>query len=133
MKMKQNEENKGLNNKKAYEDQFTTFVSSSFGSPIHSLILSYSCTLRAFLEHAWRILVFTWIWRKKAKESRKAQGNMWINIYIWIALQVIDCMCGFLVNLWMHGICMWFSGYVLSLTCITWIDNGFSLPFPFLG
>jgi len=30
-------------------------------SSIHSLSLSYSCTLREFLEHAWTTLAFTWI------------------------------------------------------------------------
>ena len=53
----ENEENKGLNDKKASESQFMTFVSS-----VLEQSLSYSCTVRVFLEHSW-------IQSKKAKEN----------------------------------------------------------------
>lgn len=84
--MKGNEENRGLNDKKALENQFTTFGHCNlfiyfFGSFFHSLILSYSRTLREFFEDVWRTLVFNWIWRKKEKERRKVQGDSWIKNY----------------------------------------------------
>jgi len=50
------EENIGLNNKKDFEDQFTTFVSTSIYQLIFSILslfsLSYSWTISAFLEHS---------------------------------------------------------------------------------
>jgi len=48
------EENRGLINKKAYEDHFMAFVNLTFVSfslQLSLYSLSYSCTLRAFLEH----------------------------------------------------------------------------------
>ena len=43
-------------------------------------------------------------------------------------------MLDFLDDVWLHGICMLLCGYVLSLAwSIAWIDNRFSLSFPFFG
>jgi len=42
-------------------------------------------------------------------------------------------MYDFVTSFGMHGICMWFLGYVLSLAWkIAWIDSGFNLASPFL-
>jgi len=60
-KMKENVENKGINDKKASENQFIAFVSLVFGSLIHSLILSYFFTLREILVHSWSTWAITWI------------------------------------------------------------------------
>ena len=73
--MKGNEENRGLNDKKAYEDQFIDFVNSNLELSLYSLILSYSCTLRVFLEH----FGIYWIWRKKEKKIKKVKGDSGIN------------------------------------------------------
>lgn len=48
-KFNENEENKGINNKKVYEDQFIDVCEFSFGA---LSIPSYYCTLRAFLDHS---------------------------------------------------------------------------------
>jgi len=48
-KVEEIEENRGLNNKNTYEDQFTTFCQFSFGS---LFIISYYSTLIALLEHS---------------------------------------------------------------------------------
>ena len=49
----ENEENRGLINKRASEDQYIEFFQFSFGALyILSLSLSYSWKLRAFLEHS---------------------------------------------------------------------------------
>ena len=135
--MKESEEKGYINNKKASTNHFTTFGHYNFGQfsfalSFHSLILSYSCTVREILEHAWSTLSFTWIWRKKAMERKKEQGYSWINNYKQIYLQVTSHMCDFLVDFQMHGICMRFYSYVLSLAWIfVQIENGFSLTFPF--
>lgn len=55
-KIKENEQNRGLNERKGYEDQLTFFCQSSLGSVLYSLILSYSCTLREILGHSQSIL-----------------------------------------------------------------------------
>ena len=52
--MKENEENRALNDKKASKEQFTTFCQVQLGA---LFTLSYSCTLREILEHAWSTLV----------------------------------------------------------------------------
>lgn len=70
----------------------------------------------------------------KSKESKGEKGESQINNYNIITLQVITYMSGFLVDIVMHGTCMWFLGYLLSFTCIFFtIDSGFSLALPFLG
>jgi len=66
-KVKENEENRGLNDEKASEDQFTTFYQFNFGARFYSFILSYSCTLRSLLEHS----SFHLDWRKKAKGKQE--------------------------------------------------------------
>jgi len=66
----ENEENRGLINKKDYEDQLTIFL-IVFG-------WSYlSHTLRVFLEHAWSTLEFTWIGQesKRKQRSRKEEQD----------------------------------------------------------
>ena len=61
----ENEENKGLNDKKASEDQFVTFFQFSFGA------LSFSHTL-GHLDFSWRILGGVWhTWIFGARRKRK--------------------------------------------------------------
>ena len=55
----ENEENRGLIHKKAYEDQLVTFCQLIFGAlSLFSLSLSYSWTLRVFLWHSWRSVAY---------------------------------------------------------------------------
>lgn len=70
--MKENEENKGINDKKASEisSQILSIDIFSFHFWLSHFILAISHTL-AHLENSRRTLAFTWIWRKKAKESRE--------------------------------------------------------------
>lgn len=65
-KIKKNEENRGLINKKAYEDQF------SFGALIlFSHRLSYYWTL-SFLEHSWRSVAYLVFGARRQRKSKKA-------------------------------------------------------------
>ena len=48
----ENEENRGLMHKKAYEDQFMAFVSSILEMSHYSLSFSLSWSLRVVLEHS---------------------------------------------------------------------------------
>jgi len=72
--MKENEENRSLNDKKAYKDQFTTFVSSGLELSLYSLILSYSCTLRSFLEHFWSTLAYLGFGARRQRKVGKHKG-----------------------------------------------------------
>ena len=68
----ENEENRGLNNKKASEDWYTNFFQVSFRT------LSYSWTLRFFLEHSWRSVAYLEFWSKKEKEEQEsARGHQY--------------------------------------------------------
>jgi len=69
----ENEENRGLINKKTSEDQLASLVWTSFGGVFfYFLSLSYSWTLRVFLEHSWRSVVYLELWSKKAKEEQES-------------------------------------------------------------
>ena len=104
MQLKENEETRGLNDKKDYEDQFTCFfglvfcqfsLELCFIHPISRTLAhldKYRSVFGACLEHS----SFQWIWRNKAKKSGKAQGNRWINNYNRIILKVIGYMYDFL-------------------------------------
>jgi len=131
----ENEENRGLIHKKAYEDQLVTFSQFYVGALPFSLSLSfsYSWILRVFLEHSWRVW-HTWILgERRQRKSRKVKEGININNYIKFACRyrvacmisslVWTCMayaCGFLVI-----ICQWHRG-LLGLT----VDY---LAFPFPG
>ena len=62
------EENRGFINKKAFEDKFTTFCQFQLGALSILSTLSYSCTLRPFLE-------YTSIGKSKAKEGQEINGK----------------------------------------------------------
>ena len=67
------DENRGLINKKAYEDQFIAFFSTNVfrvlgGRTLSIISLSYSCTLRAFLDHSS-------IRERKAYEGKGGKGK----------------------------------------------------------
>jgi len=100
----------------------------SFSLELYSILsLSYSCTLRVFLEHSCRILVCFGFGERRQRKCKKAQGDNGINKYNGFSLQVPNCMYDFLASFGMHGICMWLFGYDLSLAWrIAWIDNDFS-------
>lgn len=129
---------KGLNDKKASKDQFIAFVSVSFCHfSFRALIfcsLSYSWTLRVFLEPSWRSVAYLGLEREGTRKREKAQEDIGINIYCKFFLQVPSCMYGFIASFGMHGTCMWFLSYDMSLTWrIPWIDGRFSQPFHFLN
>ena len=88
-----------------------------------SLSLSYSWLHRVFLQHSWRVW-HTWI-----LGARRHQHQQLHQIF----LQVPSCMYDFFTSFGIHGTCMWFLGYDLSLAWrIAWIDNGFAQPHHFL-
>ena len=69
----ENEENRGLINKKAYEDQWARLGQFSFGAlSLFSLSLSYSWLLRILLDHSWRVW-HTWI--LGARRQRKSSNT----------------------------------------------------------
>jgi len=104
----------GWNWRKIMEYQYTSFVSSIFG--IHILFsLSYSWTLKVFLEHSWRSLAHLGFGVRRKRKSRKEQGDNGINGYSGFCLQISSYMYDFLASFGMHCTCMWFLGYDLSL------------------
>ena len=117
----ENEENRGLINKKAYEDQWAGLGQFSFGA------FSYSLRLRIFLEHSWRVW-HTWNFgARRKRKNRKVQEDIKINSYNMFDLYVLSCMYVFLTSFCIHGICMWFIGHDLSLTWkMVKVESGFS-------
>jgi len=64
---------------------------------------------------------------RRKRKGRKVQEDIWISKYIIFSLHVLSGMYDFLASFGMHGTCMWFFGYDLSLAWrIAWIDNGFA-------
>ena len=122
----ENEENRGLIHKKAFEDQLVTFCQFSVGTLSHySLSLSYCWRLRIFLQYSWRVW-HTWIiGPRMQRKSRKAQEGIGINNYIRFSwMYRVSCMISSLVLL-MHGLCMWFLDCHLSVAWrISWIESG---------
>jgi len=115
----ENEENKGLIVKKAFEDQWADLVNVSLVSSvlelsIFSLSLSYSWT-----EFSWSTLEECGILGVLEQEGKGREGKCkrtsGINSYNGFSLQVSSCVYLFLTSFGMHGICMWFVGFDLSL------------------
>jgi len=104
----ENEENRGLIHKKAFEDQLVTFCQFSFGAlSLFSLSLTFSWTHRVFLEHFG-------IGARKAKKARESEdqaGKGRIKQLQQESLQVSTCMCSVLARFGMHGIT---CGFFLS-------------------
>ena len=78
----------------------------------YSLSLSYSLTLRFFLEHFG-------IGARKAKKARGSKDQVGKGRIKWLQqglLQVSTCMCIFLARFGMHGIACVFS--LLDLVCM---------------
>ena len=71
----ENEENRGLIDKKASEDQLVTFCQFSFGASLSILSLSHSWTLEGFLEH------FSIGSRKSKKEKESKDQTRKSRIY----------------------------------------------------
>ena len=98
----ENEENRGLINKKASKDQLVPFVRVFWELSHYSLplSLSHSWTLRVFLENFG-------IGSRKSKKERgreqKARKSM-IKEIQYDSLQVFPCMCDFITRFGMHGI-----------------------------
>ena len=106
------------------------FVSSILELSLYSL--SHNIAHLEFLEHCWRTLGILWIWSRRKRKSKKAQGNIGINNYNEFFLQVMSCMHDFITIFDMHGICMWLLGYGLSLAWrIAWNENCFSQTYHF--
>lgn len=139
----ENEENRSLIDKKAYEDQLANFFSglirvdfyqiSFIALILFSLSPSYSWTFKVFLEHSWRVWHTCMVRERRQRKSRKAQEDIENGSYNKFCLQVSSCMYVFLTSFCMHGICMWCRGYDMSLAWrISQIDSVFAQPFHFL-
>ena len=92
--MKENEENRGLNNKKAYEEQFMDFCQCFLLTVLWWSSLSIlSLTLREFLEHAWTILVSLGFGgrRKGNQESTREQVDQRIQLDIFASIKLHVC------------------------------------------
>jgi len=110
-KLKKNEQNRGLNDKKAYEDQFMAFVSTTFcqfygGDLSHTL---------AHLEFSSSMLGRFWHTLDLKKEGKgkvgKHKGTMGSTTTVGLLCRYqVACMVSLLVLA-----CMWFLGYELSL------------------
>ena len=81
----ENEEIRGLIDKNASEDQFTSFFSNlwsvKFWSSHYILSLSYSWTLRVFLEHSWRNVAYLGFGVRRKMKNRKVKEDIEINNY----------------------------------------------------
>ena len=121
-KIEENEENRGTNDKRIMR-----IISSIFPFLAWSSLLFYLSHTLAHVDRSWSILEARWIWRKKAKESMKVQGDSEISSHNWIALKVLSCVYDLIASFGMHVLCMWLFGYDFSLAWrIFWIDSGFS-------
>ena len=67
--------NRGLNDKKAYEDQFMAFCQFIFGALFYSLILSYSYTLREFLKNSWSTLAYIGFRERRKRKAGECNGT----------------------------------------------------------
>lgn len=123
-----NEENRGLNDKKVYEDQFMAFVSS-----LMALSLLFSHTLW-HLEYSWSTLAYIGFGERGQRKARKCKGKVGsttttrflcrYRVARIISFLVLACMahaCGFLVMIF-H----WHGGLprltlVLPSLAISWI------------
>ena len=81
VKLRKHEENRGLNDKKAYEDQFTNFCQLYLGTLLYSLSLSHSLlhtqiNIGALLEHAWSTLVSLDL-EKEGKGKQESARGQW--------------------------------------------------------
>lgn len=127
------EENRCLINKKASKDQWASlfnvsFCQFSFGALI-LFSLSYSWTLRVFLEHSWRVWHTWMLGTRRQRKSRKEQEGIGIRSYNSFFLQVPSCMYVCLISFGMKGICMRSIGHDLPLAWrITQIESGFPQP-----
>ena len=95
----ENEENRGLIHKMAFEDQLVTFCQMSFGA-FSLFSLSYFWTLRV----SWRNFG---IGARKAKKARGSKDQAWKGMFKQLqqaSLKVSTCMCIFLTIFGMHGI-----------------------------
>ena len=121
----ENEENRGLIHKNAYEDELESFFQLNFGAlslfSLSLILLGTQSFLGALLEGVAQLDS----WSEKAKEEQEsARGHRHQHLH-QIFLQVSLCMYGFFPSFGMHGTCMWFLGCDLSLAWrISWIDNG---------
>ena len=121
-----NEENRGLVNKKASNDQlvsFDRFWQSSFLLSFSLILLERESFLRALLVD----VTYLDSWRNKAKEEQESTRGHQDQQLHQICLQVLNCMYDFFISFGMHATCMWFLIYDLSLA---WrmVGNDSGLP-----
>ena len=107
----ENEENRGLINKKISEDQLVHFFHFSFGAPS---LYSLSLTL-GHLEFSWSILAMDQRRTKNAKGSKNQEKKSNIKQLQRDYLQVSNCMCDFLSRFGMHGTCMCVLGSLVAI------------------
>ena len=77
--MKENEEKRGLIDKKAFEDQFATFCQFSFGA-LSLFSLSLSLTV-GHLEFSWSTLTLDQERQRRQEEVKVKQGKAGSNSY----------------------------------------------------
>ena len=64
-------------------------------------------------------------WSKKENEEQESKRRHWHQQLHQILLHVLSCMYDFFTSFGMHGTCMWFLGYDLSLAwMMAGIDSG---------
>ena len=95
----ENEENRGLINKKDYEDELVPFVSLVLELSLYSLSLKHNL---GHLDFSWTTLALDKK-RKRRHRGRKDQARKSrIKQPHQVYLQVSICMCDFLVKFGMH-------------------------------
>lgn len=133
----ENEDNKGLIDKKASEDGWASLVSVAFCQFSFGDLILFSLSLilletQSFLGALLESVAYLDAWRKKEEEELESVRGHQDQQLQRFFLQVLNCMYDFLTIFGMHSICMWFIGHDLSLAWrIVWIDNGFTQPFHF--
>ena len=92
-KIMENEENRSLIHQEAYEDHLVTFCQFNFGTLFYSLSLSYSCTLRAFLDHAWSSLAFTRFGERRQRNVGSVREQVGQRLQL-------DCFASNMLHVW---------------------------------
>ena len=100
---------------------------------ISLIILYFSHTLghlRVFLELVWRVWHAWSFGARRQRNSRRVQEDIGINNYNGFCFQLLNFMYIFFTSFVMHGICMWFFGFDISLA---WRMTGNYSRFPSLA
>jgi len=71
-----------------------------------------------------RSVAYFLFWERMKRKRKKVQENIGIISYNEFFLQLLSCTFDFLASFGMHGTCMWFLGYDMSLASrISWIEG----------